>query len=160
MVEAAIRRVRQGLPEIEASPGWFERARSPVPYERFALTLLQLDHTAEALPFLEDAIALARAEGVDLPEGVYCWFSGPSFETPAEIRAAKVLGADAVGMSTVPEVILSRFLGLRVAAVSVITNMGAGMADETISHEQTKAVAPLGAAKLERVLRRYLREMN
>jgi purine-nucleoside phosphorylase len=102
----------------------------------------------------------AAAEGVDLPEGVYCWFSGPSFETPAEIRAARTLGADAVGMSTVPEVILARFLGLRVAAVSVITNMGAGMADEQISHEQTKAIAPLGAAKLERVLRRYLRSLD
>lgn len=101
--------------------------------------------------------AAAKAEGIALPEGVYCWFSGPCFETPAEIRAAKIFGADAVGMSTVPEVILARFLGLRVAAVSVITNMGAGMADEQISHEQTKAVAPLGAAKLERVLRRYLR---
>ena len=99
----------------------------------------------------------AKAEGIALPEGVYCWFSGPCFETPAEIRAAKIFGADAVGMSTVPEVILARFLGLRVAAISVITNMGAGMADEQISHEQTKAVAPLGAAKLERVLRRYLR---
>jgi len=103
--------------------------------------------------------AAAKAEGVDLPEGVYCWFSGPSFETPAEIRAARVLGADAVGMSTVPEVILARFLGLRVAAVSVVTNMGAGMAAEAISHEHTKAMAPLGAAKLDRVLRRYLREL-
>lgn len=112
-------------------------------------------------PALRAALATAaRAEGITLPEGVYCWFSGPSFETPAEIRAAKVLGADAVGMSTVPEVILARFLGLRVAAVSVITNMGAGMADEQISHEQTKAIAPLGAAKLERVLRRYLRDLG
>ncbi|OCX64667.1 purine-nucleoside phosphorylase [Thioclava sp. SK-1] len=102
----------------------------------------------------------AAAEDIALPEGVYCWFSGPSFETPAEIRAAKILGADAVGMSTVPEVILARFLGLRVAAVSVITNMGAGMkADEQISHAQTKAMAPLGAAKLERILRRYLRNL-
>lgn len=103
--------------------------------------------------------AAAEAEGIELPEGVYCWFSGPCFETPAEIRAAKVFGADAVGMSTVPEVILARFLGLRVAAVSVITNMGAGMADENISHEQTKAIAPMGAAKLERVLRRYLQQL-
>jgi len=101
--------------------------------------------------------AAAAAEGVDLPEGVYCWFSGPSFETPAEIRAARILGADAVGMSTVPEIILGRFLGLRCAAVSVITNMGAGLSDESISHEHTKAMAPLGAAKLERVLRRFLR---
>ncbi len=103
--------------------------------------------------------AAARSEGVDLPEGVYCWFSGPSFETPAEIRAARALGADAVGMSTVPEVILARFLGLRVAAVSVVTNMGAGLSHEAISHEHTKAMAPLGAAKLERVLRRYLRDL-
>lgn len=103
--------------------------------------------------------AAAEAEGVALPQGVYCWFSGPSFETPAEIRAAKILGADAVGMSTVPEVILARFLGLRVAAVSVITNMGAGLSAESISHEHTKAMAPLGAAKFERVLRRYLRSL-
>ncbi|MFC3570358.1 purine-nucleoside phosphorylase [Paracoccus simplex] len=100
--------------------------------------------------------AAAAAEDIPLPEGVYCWFSGPSFETPAEIRAARILGADAVGMSTVPEVILARFLGLRCAAVSVITNMGAGLSDEAISHDHTKAMAPLGAAKLERILRRFL----
>jgi len=101
--------------------------------------------------------AAAAAEGIALPEGVYCWFSGPSFETPAEIRAAKVFGADAVGMSTVPEVILARFLGLRVAAVSVVTNMGAGLSSEAISHDHTKAMAPLGAAKFDRILRRFLR---
>ena len=103
-------------------------------------------------------IAAGQAEGIDLPEGVYCWFSGPSFETPAEIRAARILGADAVGMSTVPEIILARFLGLRCAAISVITNMGAGMSDESISHDHTKAMAPIGAAKLERILRRFLRD--
>ena len=101
----------------------------------------------------------AMAEGVALPEGVYAWYSGPSFETPAEIRAIKILGGDAVGMSTVPEVILARFLGLKVAAISTITNMAAGLSDEKISHEHTKAMAPLGAAKLEKILRRYLRDM-
>jgi purine-nucleoside phosphorylase len=100
--------------------------------------------------------AAAAAEGVAMAEGVYAWYSGPSFETPAEIRALKVLGADAVGMSTVPEVVLARFLGLRVAAISTITNMAAGMSAEVLSHEHTKAMAPVGAAKLERVLRRYL----
>lgn len=105
-----------------------------------------------------DLRAAARAEGIDLPEGVYAWFSGPSFETPAEIRAARLMGADAVGMSTVPEVILARYLGLRCAAVSVITNMGAGLSAERISHEHTKAMAPAGAALLERVLRRFLRD--
>lgn len=104
--------------------------------------------------------AAAEAVGVALPEGVYAWYSGPSFETPAEIRAIRILGADAVGMSTVPEVILARFLGLKVAAISTITNMAAGMSDEAISHEHTKAMAPLGAAKLERVLREFLRRLR
>lgn len=103
--------------------------------------------------------AAARAENVALSEGVYAWYSGPSFETPAEIRAIRTLGADAVGMSTVPEVILARFLGLKVAAISTITNMAAGLSDEAISHEHTKAMAPLGAAKLEKVLRRFLRDL-
>ena len=101
--------------------------------------------------------ASAEAVGVALPEGVYAWYSGPSFETPAEIRAIRILGGDAVGMSTVPEIILARFLGLRVAAISTITNMAAGLSEEQISHEHTKAMAPLGAAKLEKVLRHYLR---
>ena len=110
------------------------------------------------VPALRAALkTAAAAEGIDLPEGVYCWYSGPSFETPAEIRMLKLLGGDAVGMSTVPEVILARFLGLRVAAISTITNMAAGMSDEKISHEHTKAMAPLGAAKLERILREFLR---
>lgn len=112
-------------------------------------------------PGLRAALKAAAArQQVDLPEGVYCWYSGPSFETPAEIRMLKTLGGDAVGMSTVPEVILARFLGLKVAAISTITNMAAGLSDEKISHEHTKAMAPLGAAKLERILREYLRSLR
>lgn len=102
------------------------------------------------------AVKAAEEEGVGLARGVYMWFSGPSFETPAEIRAAAVLGADAVGMSTVPEVILARFLGLKVLAFSVITNYAAGMTGAELSHEETKDVAPLGGAKLQRILRRLL----
>ena len=104
--------------------------------------------------------AAAEAEGIALPEGVYAWYSGPSFETPAEIRAIRLLGGDAVGMSTVPEVILARFLGLRVAAISSVTNMAAGLGTEKISHEHTRAMAPLGAVKLEKVLRRMLRGLG
>ncbi len=103
-------------------------------------------------------LAAADAEGVALATGVYMWFSGPSFETPAEIRMARILGADAVGMSTVPEVILGRFFGLRVAAISSITNLAAGMTGAELSHEETKLLAPVGAAKLERVIRRYFRQ--
>ena len=102
---------------------------------------------------LKDA---AAAEGIPLKEGVYAWYSGPNFETPAEIRMLKLLGADAVGMSTVPEIILGRFLGLRCAAISVVTNMAAGLGNEQISHEHTKASAPVGAAKLEKIIRRFL----
>lgn len=105
-------------------------------------------------------ISAAKAEQIGLAEGVYCWFSGPSFETPAEIRAARILGADAVGMSTVPEIILARFLRIRCAAISVMTNMGAGLSDESISHDHTKAMAPIGAAKLEKILRRLLRDFQ
>jgi purine-nucleoside phosphorylase len=111
-------------------------------------------------PDLREKLLFAAAyEEVSLHQGIYAWYSGPSFETPAEIRAIRTLGADAVGMSTVPEVILARFLGLRAAAISTITNMAAGMSDEAISHEHTKAMAPLGAAKLEKVLRRFLRDL-
>ncbi|MBJ2151293.1 purine-nucleoside phosphorylase [Paracoccus sp. IB05] len=111
-------------------------------------------------PRLRQALTrAAEAESIPLKEGVYCWYSGPSFETPAEIRMLKLLGGDAVGMSTVPEVILARFFGLEVAAISTITNMAAGLSDEAISHDHTKAMAPHGAAKLERILRRYLRDL-
>jgi purine-nucleoside phosphorylase len=103
--------------------------------------------------------AAADTSGTPMAEGVYAWYSGPSFETPAEIRAIRMLGADAVGMSTVPEVILARFLGLKVAAISTITNMAAGLSDEAISHEHTKAMAPIGAAKLEAVLRAMIRNL-
>ncbi|MEX0343463.1 MAG: purine-nucleoside phosphorylase [Rhizobiaceae bacterium] len=101
----------------------------------------------------------AEQSGVELQSGVYTWFSGPSFETPAEIRATQNLGGDAVGMSTVPEVILGRFLGLKIGAISSITNMGAGLSDENISHEHTKAMAPVGAAKLTKLLKRYLENL-
>jgi purine-nucleoside phosphorylase len=112
-------------------------------------------------PGLRAALA-AHAEDLDLPlkEGVYAWYSGPNFETPAEIRALRILGADAVGMSTVPEIILGRFLGLRCAAISVVTNMAAGLGTEHISHEHTKASAPVGAAKLEKLLRAWLRALD
>jgi purine-nucleoside phosphorylase len=99
----------------------------------------------------------ARASEVTLNEGVYMWFSGPSFETPAEIRAAKILGADLVGMSTVPEVILARRAGLRCAAVSVVTNYAAGLAGGDPSHEETQAVAAKAADSFKRLLRAFVR---
>lgn len=102
---------------------------------------------------------VAHRLGIALSEGVYMWYSGPSFETPAEIRMAIRLGANAVGMSTVPEVIIARMLGLRVWACSSITNMGAGMREEAISHEQTKSVAAIGAEKLKRLIPALVEEL-
>ena len=94
----------------------------------------------------------AAGLGLTLPTGTYMWFSGPSFETPAEIRAADRLGADAVGMSTVPEAILARHAGLRVVAISVITNLAAGMEAVELSHETTMALAAEGAETLRRLV--------
>ena len=98
----------------------------------------------------------AKDEDIPLSSGVYMWFSGPSFETPAEIRMARLLGADAVGMSTVPEVILARYFGLKVAAASVITNYGAGMTGAELSHEETKDMAPIGGSRLAVILKRMI----
>jgi purine-nucleoside phosphorylase len=100
----------------------------------------------------------ARAEAIDLAEGTYVWFSGPSFETPAEIRAARALGADAVGMSTVPEVILARRFNLKVAAVSVITNYAAGIKASSPSHSETKLQGARAAGDLERLITSLLDE--
>lgn len=94
----------------------------------------------------------AQAEGIELSEGTYMWFSGPSFETPAEIRAARILGADAVGMSTVPEVLLARRFGLKVAAISVITNYAAGIAGAVTSHDDTKRQGAAASGTLSRLL--------
>ncbi len=103
--------------------------------------------------------AAADAEGVPLADGVYLAVAGPSFETPAEIRAFKILGADAVGMSTVPEVIVARHCGLRVAAVSAITNLAEGLGDEVLSHEHTLANAAVAARDLQRVLTRFVQDL-
>ena len=98
----------------------------------------------------------ARAAGVALHDGVYLACLGPSFETPAEIRAYARMGADAVGMSTVPEVIVARHCGLRVAAISAITNLAVGLADGPLSHAQTLDVASDCAGSLKKLLTAFL----
>ncbi len=98
----------------------------------------------------------AAAEGVRLGEGVYVWFSGPSFETPAEIRMARMIGGSIVGMSTAPEVILARRFGLKVVAMSMLTNLAAGMQGSSPSHDETKAVAAKGGAAMRRVVKSFV----
>ena len=84
----------------------------------------------------EVARKAAESLGIDLHEGVYMFFAGPNFETPAEVRAARVLGADAVGMSTVPEVIAASHCGMKVLGISCLTNMAAGILDQPLNHEE------------------------
>lgn len=82
------------------------------------------------------ALAAARKLGIGVHEGVYCILNGPNYETPAEIRAMRALGADLAGMSTVPEVIAARHMGIKVLAISCVTNMAAGVLDQPINHEE------------------------
>lgn len=91
------------------------------------------------------ALALAEQAGATLHRGIYAWVMGPQFETPAEIRMLQTLGANAVGMSTVPETILARHQGLRVLALSLMTNMAAGLSDENLSHAHTMHTARAAA---------------
>ena len=108
-------------------------------------------------PELRERLWAAADElGTKLAEGVYLAVSGPSFETPAEIRAYDILGADAVGMSTVHETAVARHSGLRVAAVSAITNFAEGMNPEPLSHEQTLRDAQRAADTLAPLLVRFL----
>ena len=87
------------------------------------------------------ALAVAKAIGLDLKQGVYLATTGPSFETPAEIRAMATLGADAVGMSTVPECIVANHSGLQVCGISCITNKAAGISEVPLSHEDVARAA-------------------
>ena len=106
---------------------------------------------------MNDAMrSVAKAHDVALHEGVYAWMCGPHFETPAEIRALKILGAQAVGMSTVPEVILARHQGLPLCALSIVTNYAAGMSPTPLSHEQTMEYAKLATDGVERLLKAFL----
>jgi purine nucleoside phosphorylase len=107
----------------------------------------------------DHARAVAARLGIPLPSGVYLATLGPSFETPAEIRGYRALGADLVGMSTVPEAISARHCGLRVLGFSLVTNLAAGLAEGTLSHEETLAQAAAAAEQLRRLLEGLLKEL-
>jgi purine-nucleoside phosphorylase len=105
-------------------------------------------------------LAAAKKEKLNLKQGVYVWFSGPSFETPAEIKMAQIIGGHAVGMSTAPETIMARRLGLKVAGLSVITNLAAGIKGASPSHAETKREGMKAAASMQRLLTRFFKDMK
>ncbi|MGC9529678.1 MAG: purine-nucleoside phosphorylase [Candidatus Bipolaricaulaceae bacterium] len=107
----------------------------------------------------ERARQVARRLGIPLKEGVYVATMGPSYETPAEIRAFRALGADLVGMSTVPEVIAARHAGMRVVGISCVTNYAAGVTEAPLSHEEVIATTRRKAAELGRLLLSLLPEL-
>jgi xanthosine phosphorylase len=112
-------------------------------------------------PMLQELMDVAAAKlNIKLHKGVYISTLGPTFETPAEIRAYKQWGADAVGMSVVPEVIIARHAGMRVACVAAITNAAAGMSDEKITHEATLQFGEIAARKLIKLIPAFLKETN
>ena len=101
----------------------------------------------------------ARQLDIDLRRGVYCWMNGPTYETPAEVRMARTLGADAVGMSTVPETIVARHCGMKVLGISCITNMAAGVFREPINHEEVMAMGRHVRGEFAALLTETIRKM-
>lgn len=100
-----------------------------------------------------------RATGVPLQDGVYCGLLGPTYETPAEVRMLERMGADAVGMSTVPETIVARALGMRVAAVSCITNKAAGLSLEPLNHQEVVDAGRSVAPRFEALVTEFVRRL-
>lgn len=99
---------------------------------------------------------VAKEEGIPLQEGVYVQFTGPAYETPAEIRMARILGADAVGMSTVCEAIVANHMGMAVCGISCITNMASGILPQPLSHTEVQETADRVAPLFERLVSKSL----
>lgn len=110
--------------------------------------------------YQEAAVAEAHAMNIELRRGIYAALSGPSYETPAEIRMLRLLGADAVGMSTVPEAIVARQMGLRVMGISCITNMAAGVLDKPINHEEVIETGERVRETFAELLRRVIPKLQ
>ena len=104
-------------------------------------------------------LSKTKERGIAMEQGVYMMFGGPCYETPAEVRMARILGADAVGMSTVPEVIVAAHCGLKTVGISLITNLAAGILDQPLSHEEVKAAAEQASGRFREVVNLLIEEV-
>jgi purine-nucleoside phosphorylase len=129
--------------DASLSPGNFVLLKDYISFTQIALE--DSDKPKAHSPFSPELINMARQiaqqNKINLHDGIYCWTLGPSYETPAEIRAARKMGATVVGMSTVPEAILARKLGMEVLGISLVTNFAAGILDTPITHEEVQIAA-------------------
>lgn len=125
----------------------FLGARFPDMSEAYTKTLREL------------ALQTAQSLNIDLKQGIYVGLSGPTYETPAEIRMLRTLGADAVGMSTVPEVIAANHMGMDVVGISCITNLAAGLSDQKLNHQEVMETADMVRAQFVQLLQGLLQAM-
>jgi purine-nucleoside phosphorylase len=109
--------------------------------------------------YLEKLVMVAEREQIPLERGTYIAFSGPSFETPAEIKMARIMGADAVGMSTVPEVIVANHMGMRVCGISCVANFAAGITNQRLTHEEVLATMNAAADSVCTLISNFLKEL-
>ena len=101
----------------------------------------------------------AAAAGTHLKEGVYAWFTGPAYETPAEVEMARRLGADLVGMSTVPEAVAATHMGANVVGISLVTNLAAGISDVPLSHDEVTVAATMARERFTGVVDELLHRL-
>lgn len=126
---------------------------------RFGERFISMD-TVYDLNLRKKILAAAKKLNITLHEGVHIGVSGPTFETPAEIRAYKMLGANVIGMSNIPEVMVARHAGLKVASICTVVNLAAGLTDEVLSHEGTLQGAKIAVEKLANVLLEFVKEFR
>ncbi|MBU5590252.1 purine-nucleoside phosphorylase [Clostridium sp. MSJ-4] len=107
----------------------------------------------------EKVKSIAKSINVELKEGVYTLFSGPTYETPAEVRMARILGGDAVGMSTVPEVIIANHSGMKVIGVSCLTNMAAGILEQPLNHEEVMETSAMAREKFIKLMENIIKNL-
>ena len=109
---------------------------------------------------LRDLAKNTANELFEYKDGVYAWFTGPTYETPSEVKFAKSIGADLVGMSTVPEAIVARHSGVKVSAFSLVTNLAAGISKDPLSHDEVIETANIAKNKLQNFMEQYLIKIN